>query len=84
MKVRTPSSWYSCFEMKLRTSIYRGLNTELIVNSTVANEWEVLSYDFTSQPSDLYDRVVIIFDKIPGQIGDGSRCQPIILMISSF
>ena len=47
-----------------------GVNTELTTNTSVANEWEVLSYDFGSQPSDLYDRVVIIFNM--GEIGDGS------------
>ena len=48
------------------------VSKSLIVNSTVANEWEVLSFDYTGEPSLLYDRIVIIFDKIPGQIGDGS------------
>ena len=47
-----------------------GVNTELTLNTTVANAWEVLSYDFGSQPSDLYDRVVVIFNM--GVVGDGS------------
>ena len=47
-----------------------GVNTELTMNTTVANAWEVLSYDFGSQPSDLYDRVVVIFNM--GVVGDGS------------
>ena len=32
-----------------------------------------MSFDYTGEPSLLYDRIVIIFDKIPGQIGDGSE-----------
>ena len=70
MTVRTPQVGVPV-EMKLEQAT-GGLSKSLIVNSTVANEWEVLSFDYTGEPSLLYDRIVIIFDKIPGQIGDGS------------
>ena len=69
MKVYTPSANIPVL-LKLEQAS-TGVNTELIVNTSVANEWEVLSYDFGSQPSDLYDRVVIIFNMM-GEIGDGS------------
>ena len=70
MTVRTPQVGIPV-EMKLEQAT-GGLSKSLIVNSTIANEWEVLSFDYTGEPSLLYDRIVIIFDKIPGQIGDGS------------
>ena len=60
MKVYTPSANIPVL-LKLEQSS-TGVNTELTINTSVANEWEVLSYDFGSQPSDLYDRVVIIFN----------------------
>ena len=69
MKVRTPQVDVPV-EMKLEQ--VGGQSTINIVNSTVANEWEELSFDFSGQPSGVFDRIVIIFDKIPGQIGDGS------------
>ncbi len=39
-----------------------GVNTELIVNTTVADEWEVLIYGFTGQPSATYNKLVFIFN----------------------
>ncbi len=46
---------------------------ELQVNTTVANEWEVLTWDFATaglDPSLAYERAIIFFDF--GSIGDGS------------
>ena len=68
MKVYAPSADIPVL-LKIEQSS-TGVNTELTMNTTVANAWEVLSYDFGSQPSDLYDRVVIIFNM--GVVGDGS------------
>ena len=69
MKVYAPSTNIPVLVRLEQSST--SLNTELTMNTSVANEWEVLSYDFGSQPSDLYDRVVIIFNMM-GEIGDGS------------
>lgn len=68
MKVYAPSADIPVL-LKIEQSS-TGVNTELTLNTTVANAWEVLSYDFGSQPSDLYDRVVVIFNM--GVVGDGS------------
>ena len=68
MKVYSPSADIPVL-LKIEQSS-TGVNTELTMNTTVANAWEVLSYDFGSQPSDLYDRVVVIFNM--GVVGDGS------------
>jgi len=68
MKVYAPSADIPVL-LKVESSS-TGVNTELTMNTTVANEWEVLSYDFGSQPSDLYDRVVVIFNM--SVVGDGS------------
>lgn len=44
---------------------------EFIQNTTVANQWEELSFDFgEEQPSDLFSNLVIIFNN--GTMGDGS------------
>ena len=68
MKVYSPSADIPVL-LKIEQSS-TGVNTELTLNTSVANAWEVLSYDFGSQPSDLYDRVVVIFNM--GVVGDGS------------
>ena len=68
MKVHAPSDNIPVL-LKLEQSS-TGVNTELTTNTSVANAWEMLSYDFGSQPSDLYDRVVVIFNM--GEVGDGT------------
>ena len=47
-----------------------GANTELSVNTTVANQWETLTWDFAGKPSNTYNALVFMFDF--GQVGDGS------------
>jgi hypothetical protein len=44
--------------------------TELSVNTTVANQWETLTWDFTGKPSNTYNTLVFMFDF--GTLGDGS------------
>lgn len=41
-----------------------------IVNTTVANEWETLTWNFPGLPSNTYNEVVFMFDF--GTVGDGS------------
>lgn len=67
MKVYAPAEDIPVL-MKLEAS--SGENFEQTLNTTVANEWEELLFDFTGQPSNLYDRVVVIFNM--GTVGDGS------------
>jgi len=43
---------------------------EVDVNTTVANAWETLTYDFSAAPAGTYVRVVIFFDF--GNSGDGT------------
>jgi hypothetical protein len=43
---------------------------QLTTNTTVANQWEELSFNFGNQTSDLYTKIVIIFNL--GVMGDGS------------
>lgn len=44
--------------------------TEVSVNTTVANEWETLIWDFTGEPSGTFNTLVFMFDF--GTVGDGS------------
>jgi hypothetical protein len=43
---------------------------EVDLNSTVANAWEVLTYDFSAAPAADYVKIVMFFDF--GNVGDGS------------
>ena len=43
---------------------------EVDVNTTVANSWEDLTYDFSTAPAADYVKVVVFFDF--GNSGDGS------------
>lgn len=43
---------------------------EVIVNTTVANGWETMTWDYTGTPSDTYDQLVFMFDI--GTAGDGT------------
>jgi len=67
MKVYTPAA---NIPVLLKLEALTGENVELTTNTSVGNQWEELSYDFGSQPSELYTRIVIIFNM--GVVGDGS------------
>jgi hypothetical protein len=47
-----------------------GVNTQLSTSTTVANDWEELSWDFTGATSNIYTDLVFIYDL--GVMGDGS------------
>ncbi len=47
-----------------------GASAEISTNTTVANAWETLTWDFTGKPSNTYNYLVFMFDF--GQIGDGT------------
>ena len=48
--------------LKLENQANADENVEVSVNSTVANAWETLTFDFTGVPVGTYDRVVLFFD----------------------
>jgi len=43
---------------------------EVNTPTTVANQWEILTWDFTGKPSNAFDNLVFMFDL--GAVGDGS------------
>ena len=45
-------------------------NTQIIQTLEVANEWVEMQYDFGTQPSNVFTKLVVIFN--PGSPGDGS------------
>ena len=47
-----------------------GGNAERTTNTTVANEWETLTWDFSGEPSNTYNEVVFIFNI--NTVGDGT------------
>ena len=47
-----------------------GVNHEIIQTLEVANEWVEMQYDFGSQPSDVFTKIVVIFNA--GTVADGS------------
>jgi hypothetical protein len=67
IKVHSPQA---NIPLKIKLQALSGANYEISENTTVANQWEVLSFDFTGQASDLFVNIVIIFNQ--GVVGDGS------------
>jgi endoglucanase Acf2 len=47
-----------------------GASTEISTSTTVANAWETLTWDFTGRTSNIYYKLVFMFDF--GTVGDGS------------
>jgi hypothetical protein len=47
-----------------------GAQTERDTNTTVSNDWETLTWSFAGEPSNTYNKLVLMFDF--GNIGDGS------------
>ncbi|MFZ9718733.1 MAG: hypothetical protein ACO3BD_05205, partial [Chitinophagaceae bacterium] len=56
--------------LKVENSANPNQNFERTAESTVANAWEDLVFDYTGIPSGNFDRIVLIFDN--GTAGDGS------------
>lgn len=65
MKVYSPRA-----DMPILFKLEGDANTEISVNTTVANEWETLTWDFAGTSSDTYNTLVFMFDF--GAVGDGS------------
>lgn len=56
--------------LKLELSTNGGVNAEVSAVTTVANEWETLTWDFTGKSSNTYDALTFLFDL--NSVGDGS------------
>ena len=46
------------------------INKEVTVDSTVANSWETLTFDFSSIDNQSYQKMIVIFDNVAGKEGD--------------
>jgi hypothetical protein len=44
--------------------------SEMMATTTVANNWETLNWNFSGKPSNVYNKLVMMFDF--GSVGDGS------------
>ncbi|WP_041632796.1 carbohydrate binding domain-containing protein [Maribacter sp. HTCC2170] len=61
VKVYSPAADQTVL-LKLEDSADGSINKEVQGTTTVANEWEELSFAFSSSDSDKYDRLVLFFD----------------------
>src|SRR5690606_30801762 len=48
--------------LKLEDAVDGAISTEVIAETTVANEWEELSFSFSSRDSDKYQKMVLFFN----------------------
>lgn len=58
-------------KLKLENQANPEENFEVDLLSTVANEWETLTYDFSAASAGTYDRVVLFFDFDVSPVGSG-------------
>lgn len=56
--------------LKIEHGTNAALNVSKMAYTTVANQWETLSFDFTDVASNTYSKLVLIFDN--ASVGDGS------------
>ena len=61
IKVYSPAAGEQV-NLKLEDAADGSISTEVIAETTVANEWEELSFTFSSRDSDKYDRIVLFFN----------------------
>jgi hypothetical protein len=61
IKVYSPGAGQNV-NLKLEDKADGSISKEIVVMTTVANEWEELSFAFSSGDSDKFDRVVLFFD----------------------
>jgi hypothetical protein len=67
MNVYSPISGLT---VKFKLEGDNGAQTERDTNTTVSNGWETLTWSFAGEPSNTYNKLVLMFDF--GNIGDGS------------
>ncbi len=61
LKVYSPAAGQTIL-LKLEDSADNTINKEVMGTTTVANEWEELTFNFSTSDSDKYDRLVLFFD----------------------
>jgi len=59
-------------KLKIENQANADESFEVDLVSTVANEWETLTYDFSAAPAGTYDRMVLFFDFGVSPEGDGA------------
>ena len=59
-------------KLKLENTANADENYEVDANTTIAEEWETLTFDFSAAPAFTYDRVVLFFDFGVSPVGGGS------------
>lgn len=69
MKVWSPREGAAVL-LKVENSADAGQNYEVTATTTVANQWETLTFDYSNAPDFSLDKLVLIFDN--GTMGDGS------------
>lgn len=69
MKVYSPATGIPVL-FKLENAEDGSISTEVSHNTTVANEWEEMVFNFSGAESDTYAKIVIIFNL--GTLGDGT------------
>ena len=57
-------------KLKLENQANADENFEVDALSTVAGQWEILTFDFSAAPAGTYDRVVLFFDFGASPVGD--------------
>src|SRR5690606_37870747 len=61
IKVYSPAAGEQV-NLKLEDAVDGAISTEVIAETTVANEWEELSFSFSSRDSDKYQKMVLFFN----------------------
>lgn len=61
IKVYSPAAGEQV-NLKLEDAVDAAISTEVIAETTVANEWEELSFSFSSRDSDKYQKMVLFFN----------------------
>jgi len=67
MNVYSPISGLT---VKFKLEADSGANTERDTSTTLSNDWETLTWSFAGEPSNTYNKLVLMFDF--GNVGDGS------------
>ena len=67
MNVYSPISGLT---VKFKLESDSGAQTERDTSTTLSNDWETLTWSFAGEPSNTYNKLVLMFDF--GNVGDGS------------
>ena len=58
--------------LKVENAGDAAINKEVTVDSTVANSWEELTFNFSNIDNQSYQKMIVIFDNVAGKQGDCS------------